>query len=544
MYARFARRPFALARACLLIVLFSLSACGTLEVGIQPTPAPGDAATATMMARATESADLATLEAGITPTPPPTPTPIPASTELRVAFVKVTENGYNAWLWVEGQGEATPLTNAGGVGDVKISGDGEIVAFTRGDGLWMVRSDGTGERQLVGADEFAALEPRELPDGPELPVALNRFDWIPGTHILAFNTRLRLEIGLVLNDDLHLVDADTLERTALFPPGEGGEFTTSPDGRLVAIVTRGSISLANSDGSNRREVFTYTPVATHSEAPYYAQPVWVAGSSVLRVAIPPADPFVEPPPPTSIWDIPTDGTPARLIGNVAIAPLAQPAFSPDLNYVAHQYLEPSEPGLSVTSLRITDLKFARAGTYYPEAGTGTPITLESGETVTYPMAGQVYGWSPDPRYFAFLAHPGPGLAQAQIGQIGGDAVPAYGDAATVIDVRWVEGGRYLCLARDAIRGWVIFLGEIGGPVTPVAQVPGADHPPAYDFAAPVVSAPLPTAVPPTPAPATNDSGDRVVPFGLIYHTAGGLWHVNVDGESVRILQPPTDVSEA
>ena len=536
-----------LSLSLLLPILLALAACGTLEVGIVPTLPPDDAATATMLARSAGSADLATLEAESTPTLTPTPTPIPASTELRVAFGNVTQNGYNAWLWTEGQGEAVPLTNAGGVGDVKISDDGEIVAFTRGNGLWMVRSDSADgghpaddghpmdERQLVGADEIAALEPWEP---TEAEVVLNHFDWVPGTHVLAFNTRLRTEIGLVLNDDLHRVDAETLERTVVFPPGEGGEFTCSPDGRWVAIVTPGSISLANADGSDRREVLTYTPVATHSEAPYYAQPVWVADSSALRVAIPPADPFVQPYPPTSVWHIPTDGTPARLLGNVAAAPMTQPAFSPDLNYVAHLYLEQSEPELPGPSLLVTDLKFNRTLTYYPKPGTGAPITLESGETITYPVAGQIYGWSPDPRYLAFLAHPTPGQSQAMIGQLGGDAVPAHGDADTVIDVRWVDGDRYLCLAQDEIRGWVIFLGQIGGLATPVAPVPGADHPPAYDFAAPVVRAPLPTPPPPTPAPVTSDAGGSLVPFGLVYQTAGGLWHVNADGESVRIFEQP------
>ena len=242
-----------LALSLILPILLSITACGTLEVGIVPTFPSDDAATATMAARSTESAALATLDAEATPTPVPTPTSIPASTELRVAFVNATENGYNAWLWTEGKGEAVPLTNAGGVGDVKISDDGEIVAFTRGDGLWMVRSDGMEERQLVSAGEFAALETQEPSGAPELSVVLNRFDWIPGTHILAFNTRLQMEIGLALNEDLHLVNADTLERTALLPPGEGGEFTISPDGRQFAIVTRGSVSLIRVGGCDRRE---------------------------------------------------------------------------------------------------------------------------------------------------------------------------------------------------------------------------------------------------------------------------------------------------
>jgi Tol biopolymer transport system component len=41
---------------------------------------------------------------------------------------------------------------------------------------------------------------------------------------------------------------------------------------------------------------------------------------------------------------------------------------------------------------------------------------------------------------------------------------------------------------------------------------------------------------PTPTPATNESGDDVIPFGLIYQAADALWYVNADGESVMILE--------
>ena len=504
----------------LVVALLLPTACGTLEVGIERTPTTGDATATEEVATRSPSA--------ATPTPAPTVTPVPAPAELRVAFVNVTEHGNNAWLWTEGEKEARPLTKAGGVGGVRISDDGAIVAFTRGDGLWMVRSDGTGERQLISADDFAAMEPRE----PfEFEVVLNRFEWVPGTHILAFNTRLRTDIGLALNDDLHLVDAETLERTVLLRPGEGGEFTYSPDGRQVAIVTAGNVSLASADGSNRRDVFTYTPVATYSEAQYYAQPVWAADSSALRVAIPPADPFVQPPQPASVWHIPTDGTPASLLGSIATGQMKPSVLSPDLRYVAHLHLEQSEPELPIASLLITDLDSGEIITYYPEAGTGAQISLDSGETVTrYPKATLVYGWAPDSRHFAFLAHPDPDLPpQALIGQLGGDAYPMYSDADAVIDVRWVGAGRYLFLAHGS-RGWDILLGEVGGPIMAVAAVAGS--PPAYDFAAPAASASLPTA---TSTPSTTESDDGSRLSGLVYQTADGLWQVNADGQPVQIF---------
>jgi dipeptidyl aminopeptidase/acylaminoacyl peptidase len=400
--------------------------------------------------------DFATVHPGAqavsTPFPAPqlTSTSIPGPSTLHVAFVKDGD----VWLWTGESAEIISLTSAGGVSDVKISDDGKMVAFVREDELWVVSSDGADERQLVSASDFDAMEPTDP------GVQLNRFDWIPGTHLLAFNTRLRMEIGLVLNEDLRLVDADTLEQTVLLPPGEGGEFHYSPDGRQVAVVRAGIISLVDADGSRRREALTYTPVATASEFYFYARPVWAADSRSLRVAVPPVDPHAQPPQPTSIWHIPTDGTPARLLGSIMTAPHSQPAFSPDFNYVAYlKQPEGTPAGSSQGSLLVTDLSNDEAVTYFPEIH-------------------NLYGWSPDSQHFAFLTNPQ--LPQAQIGRLGDDAVPAYGDAeSAVIDVRWIDASRYLFLAQSS-QGWDILLGEIGGPTTIVAAVAGPRS--AFDFA--------------------------------------------------------------
>ena len=487
-------------------------ACGTLEMGVERTPPSVGQTAATETPPATPApgavTEVVTPHADASSTPAPAPTPLPPPTELRVVFVKVTEHGNNAWLWTQAEREAMPLTKAGGVGGVKLSGDGEIVAFSRGDGLWMVRSDGADERELVSADDFAAMLAREAFDSE---VVLNRFEWLPGTHILAFNTRIRTEIGLVLNDDLHLVNADTLERTALLPPGEGGEFYGSPDGHQIAVVTAGSISLVSADGSDFREVLTYTPVATYSEFQFYAEPTWARDSSSLRVAIPPADPLEQPPQLTSIWRIRADGTRASMLSSIETGQMKPSAFSPDFRYVAHLPLEQADTVPSQTTLLVTN--------------------LETGDTIAqYPEVSLIYEWSPDSLHIAFLAYPEPeGTPQAMIGQLGGGAVPACRDADTVIDLRWVDAERYLCLAQSS-RGWNILLGQVGGPVLALAGVVGA--PPAYDFAAPAAGE-SPTTDTETPAAPESDTASSL--FGLLYETADGLWHVNADGESLWIL---------
>ncbi|MCP4543156.1 MAG: hypothetical protein GY832_39080, partial [Chloroflexi bacterium] len=326
-------------------------------------------------------------------------------------------------------------------------------------------------RVLVSVEDIAAMQVREPFD---YEVVLNHFDWVPGTHILAFNTRLQMQIGLSLNNDLHLVNADTLEYTALLPPGKGGEFHPSPDGRQIAVVTPGAISLVRIDGSDRREVFTYTPIVTYSEVRYYAQPVWAADSGSLRVAIPPVDPHVHPLPPTSVWHIRTDGSSARLLGNVQARQMMPSVISTDLQYIAHLDIE--QPDLTLppmVNLLITDLDNRETITYYP---------IDSTETFTqHPAATLIYGWSSDSQRLIFQGSLHDLATQALVGQIGGDVVPVYADTDFVMDVRWVDARRYLFLAQGS-RGWSIVLGDIGGSVKGVASVAG-DYP-TFDFSSP------------------------------------------------------------
>ena len=406
------------------------------------------------------SYDLADLskEAPIVATPTPVPTPVPRLSALHVAYI---QDG-DVWLWIGGPApspdqETKPvqLTSGGGTTDVRVSGDGEAVAFVREGELWAIDANGTGERKLVSEADLAAIEPREV---TEFPTVLYVIEWVPGTHVVAYNTRLDFPIGLVPNDDLHLVDADTLARTLLLAPGQGGAFYYSPDGRQVAIANAGGISLFNADGQNMRDVLTYTPVATASEHRYYAQPVWAADASSLRVAIPPADPFAQPPQPTTIWYLPTDETSANLMDSIVVN--SPPAFSPDLQYVAYlEQPEGAKPGHTQGKLIVRAL-------------------VDGTTVVQYPQAIDIYGWSSDSQYWAFLSNPE--SPRAQIGQIGTIPMPAYDDTdATTIDVRWVDATHYLFL-EISHEHLSLLLGEVGGPSELLVTVPGRSLP--YDWA--------------------------------------------------------------
>jgi hypothetical protein len=417
-----------------------LAGCGTFEIGIESTHTPGDD-----NPTITETVDIAPTETS-TPAPTATPTPLP-SQGLRVAFI--ADN--NVWLWREG-GEAVAIASTGepaGIPDVKLSDDGEIVAFLREGELWAVNSDGSEERRLVGADDLDGMARRS--DYQDAGVALYQFDWIPGTHRLAFNTRIQVRIQVpVLNDDLHVVDAETLEQTVLLPPGEGGDFVFAPDGSRAAIVKPGSISVIDQDGGNPQEVFTHTPVVFGENIPHYVSPAWASDGSALRVAVPPTDPSV-PSAPTSVWHISMGGTPPILIGSIIASPSSQFLFSPDLSHV--MYLDIPGGNFNMSELLITQ--------------------LENGETTTYyNVAFQLYGWSPDARHFAFVTQnvvdqflP----PQAQIGQLGGDPFPIYETEFAVTNVTWVDETRYLFLV-GAPSGWEIYLGELGGTDTYLATI--------------------------------------------------------------------------
>jgi hypothetical protein len=375
---------------------------------------------------------------------------------LRVVFVR--EGGI--WLWTAETRAAALLASVGDdLGQVELSDHGRVVVFRRGDELGAIDSDGQNERQLLGEED---LEPLES-EGFE--VRLHRFAWVPGTHTVAFNTRERLEARDVPADDLRLVDAD--EQITLLPPGEGGEFTYSPDGSKVAVVTSGDISLLDADGANRRDsVLTYAPVATYTGDDYYVKPVWAADGSVLMVAVPPPEPDARPIQHTTIWRIPVDGSSAELVTTIKALPGAAVCFSPRMTYVA--YVEALRLGETPDEVRV-QLRVVR---------------LTDGAWQAYPDAGELHGWAPNSRRFAFVA--GRERPQLKIGEWSGGTIPGSIDAGiSVYDVRWIDRNRYLFIARrNGERGaegdsWDLILGDVSGSSTILASAPDDIG---YDFA--------------------------------------------------------------
>ncbi len=414
----------------------------TLEAGESPpgaTAPPVEAPAATPTGIPTE-------------TSAPTPTPLPI---LRVAYLL---DG-NVWLWTEGVG-AVQLTHAGQATDLIISDDGLVVVFEREIAyteyeLWAVNSDGTNERRLFSMADFAALP---LMDGA-IGTAAYQLGWVPGTHIIAFNTRPLFEgPGLISDNNLHLIDADTLEHTLLLPNGQGGMFYYSPAGTQIAIVTPASIHLVNAGGGNRREMITFPNVYTYSEYAYYPAPLWLPDSSALLVAIPPQDPLGDPGTTTALWRLPADGSAAILLQNVVASPffISPVILSPDgsqIAYLTHVGDEMSDQ----RDLHIMALD-----------GAGASTSVYASGVIWFS------GWAPDSLHFAYALDAPTNMKLGQAGTAPGPLT----DTGFANNVRWVSADDILFEAGGA-GSWEIRRGIPGGASVQIAYL--GDEFPVYDF---------------------------------------------------------------
>lgn len=349
----------------------------------------------------------------------------------------------NIWLWTPAG--RTQLTSSTDVYDLRLSPDGALVVFTRRVGdyqaeLWLSETRGGEARRLVGADAFDAIA-EGVRDANTVAVNPYQFEWVPGSHRVAFNSVQFFEgPGFSLLNDLQIVDADSFERWTLLNPGSGGEFNYSPDGSQVAIVTPTEINLMDANAGNWRLVLPYEQVATYSEYRYYAQPVWSPDSKFLRLALPPTDPLDEGLP-TELWILPADGNAAEKVGELWPLPFFDTpvAYSPNLESLIY-LIQSGAPADNRRELRIARADGSQEQAYREE------------------HLLRFLGWGLDSSHFVTLS------AEENLAQIGGvdgrnSALP--GDPTGGYSVHWIDERLYV-FVKEGVDGFEIHLQSLDG----------------------------------------------------------------------------------
>lgn len=190
-----------------------------------------------------------------------------------------------------GEGDVPGLSNQ--VRDAKplaISPDGARVAFVRGnnlESLWV--SDWQEAREVVSSAQLPVEE-----HGQSHIVDISWAD----ANTLYLNTGASWipRPGIVRRDDWWKVDIQTGVVKQILPPGEGGTFSFSPDGRYATLTTpglydreEGVVRLVDLATGESRIVFSYPAVSTGSNYFFYPELFWEADSSAFRFVIPNKD---------------------------------------------------------------------------------------------------------------------------------------------------------------------------------------------------------------------------------------------------------------
>ncbi|MCS6910056.1 MAG: hypothetical protein NZM11_05735 [Anaerolineales bacterium] len=335
-----------------------LTACA-LQAPLSPPPPSETPYSETSTPNATPTPRLSpTRTPTRTPSPRPSATPTPCletvtPAQLRTEPLEVTYiSDGDLYQWREQDDITQQLTTHGEVQSFWVSPDRQVIAFVRGgqdytyvgSEIWAVNRDGSNERRLASREFFAGIgtnpHPAYAGNGPA------RLRWRPGTHTLLFRVEAFINAvggGATYFPGVWAVDADTLKRQKL--PDSADPWVdnvalyhlASPDGKRMAIVTSGNISITDIEGRGRRNILlTYPPLGL-GEILGTPQVRWTPDSRALRVVLWGTDPTGQLAREDAIttWLVPVDGSPpqqlAHLVGNVLGVSL-----SPDQQRLAYR----------------------------------------------------------------------------------------------------------------------------------------------------------------------------------------------------------------
>ena len=305
--------------------------------------------------------------------------------------------------------------------------------------LWVAALDGSGARRLLSHDDLMAVLNEPLADFA-IPSGVA---WLPGIYTVTYDSfPVFLEDGIYIYIQRQnlVVDALTGEKGVLFPAGEGGNLSFSPDGTSAALTTPDQLRLMNVEARDLQPAGVDYFAVGFGE--YYAHPalVWTPDSQALLLAQPAdADLTFKPDAGVSIWRVPRDGSPATSLLDLA-GFFPSFVFSPDQTLVA--YWQWTEANSDSRNLQVASL------------GGGQPALIEAGELIEF------VAWAPDSRRMLYSVGQHPGKLFA--GDICGSVQALESPNGAVL--AWLEGGRFL-LHRHSVTPGELYIGSLDGPAS-------------------------------------------------------------------------------
>lgn len=266
-----------------VLLMLSLAACGTLEVGKERSPTP-DSRVATIDALTTQTARLVTQVATLT-----APTPFPDLGML--AYVRDGD------IWVKAlpYGEPHRLTTDGRNREPRWSPSGQWLAFRKGEQVWMARADGSdiapiaegtsvstfawapdqdrlayvhSESELYVVHAGKADPVKLLPPSPSAPRRLGRIAWSPGGRWVAYEWEETSPDGGPLRRGIGIVALD----------GKGQRDLVLPTGDPILVNWTGDgVFLLVQDGMNSASLLA-------DGSPLYALYALVSGQEPVQLA--------------------------------------------------------------------------------------------------------------------------------------------------------------------------------------------------------------------------------------------------------------------
>jgi len=470
----------AIRRILLMCMLLSLALQGCAlpgAAGQKTTPGALGNAVETVAASTVQAAltrEAGSVPAEATPAPDATSTPAPAGEEkpaatqtpaaqeppmfipfdnLRVAFIDTTRN---LSVWSDDKG-VIQVTNTNDVVALRVSPDGEQIAYVRAApdqtnaNLWVINRDGSAARPVFNQQQMAKMAPVT----GALGIYPAQFEWIPGQNQLAVSTRgVMAGPGQIYSNNVVLVDLARKIVDGLLPPGKGGMFAFSPDGKKIAVTRPDGLDIANSDGKNRATLMVFPPINTASEYQYYPVPVWAVDSQSLTVAIPPEAPLNDASAMTMLWRVPADGRPPTRLTSVLTAPLVWPLIAPGGKMVA--YLSSGKEPNGPMNVNVTGV----------DDGVIQNITNNGGSLAA---------WSADGKMLVFFEH----KASAPLITAPGGKAAQLSSAVNVKAVVFSASGHAVILSQ-ADKKWEIRIGTPGLESDVIASFPLNDVMPQID----------------------------------------------------------------